>query len=1004
MTDATETRPPEDVRPRETDDDSDEGTDPDFHIVGVGASAGGLEALINFFESMSSDGGMAFVVVQHLSPDHKSLMGELLAKHTDMDILPVTDGMTVRPNCIYLPPPQKNLNLFNGSLLLTNPPPNRGLNLPIDVFFCSLAEDQEENAIGIILSGTGSDGTRGIQAIKKAGGMVMVQDEQTAKFDGMPRSAIQTGLVDYVLRPGEMPDTLLSFTRHPLIAGKRRESSSIASQETDMTKIIAMLRSKTGVDFTYYKQSTIIRRIERRMGIVQCVTLSEYLTHLYETPEEVGALYKDLLIGVTKFYRDRDDFDYLREKVIPVLFENNRMDKRIRVWVAGCSTGEEAYTIAILLQDYMDVIGEQYEIKVFATDIDQDAIEKASLGHYSAGIATDLSPRLLDRFFNKTEDGYAVKRHVREQVIFAIQNVLRDPPFTKLDLITCRNLLIYLQNNLQRDVLHIFDFALKDGGHLFLGTSESVGDMSDRFVAVDRKVKIFTHRGSGPPPIQGSMRVRGGRKRGEPAAGMGGGIATGRPAQAGVRGQLEAQERYYQEIINRLASLCVIVSEEGELIETFGDPSGFLRISTGKTNFNITRMVPRQVGLALTTAVRNAIKDRREVVYRDVRAEENDETRLVTLRVAPMPVNGSEVKKALVAFEPGGADRPGGHGAVDFASEGEKDQRLIDMEREIQFTRENLQATIEELQTANEELQATNEELLASNEELQSTNEELNSVNEELNTVNAEYQTKIVELTELNNDMDNLFRSTDIGTIFLDPELRIRKFTPAVTRTVNLLRQDMGRPLSDLSGPILDEIREDVRNVLRSGEKIERDIRGEADVWYLVRVLPYLDQNERRGGVVITLVDITDQKQAEIAFQMQYDLLRRVLETSPAATLMVNREGEISFINRAAEALLEADGRPLRGRPLDAPDIGLTDLDGTPLRRGMGPLEMLDAPDRQNERHVLQIRRDGGRETVFSVTGNLVVNERREVDGAVFKFEKIAHKDGNLDPAEVPDE
>lgn len=998
MTESKEPQSPAELPTSETDASGGEETDPDFHIVGVGASAGGLEALINFFESMSSDGGMAFVVVQHLSPDHKSLMGELLAKHTDMEILPVTDGMTVRPNCIYLPPPQKNLNLFNGSLLLTNPPPNRGLNLPIDVFFCSLAEDQEENAIGIILSGTGSDGTRGIQAIKKAGGMVMVQDEQTAKFDGMPRSAIQTGLVDYVLRPGDMPDTLLSFTRHPLIAGKRREPSAIASQETDMTKIIAMLRSKTGVDFTYYKQSTIIRRIERRMGIVQCVTLSEYLAYLYENPEEVGALYKDLLIGVTKFYRDRDDFDYLREKVIPVLFENNRIDKRIRVWVAGCSTGEEAYTIAILLQDYMDVIGEHYEVKVFATDIDQDAIEKASLGHYSAGIATDLSPRLLDRFFNKTEDGYAVKRHIREQVIFAIQNVLRDPPFTKLDLITCRNLLIYLQNNLQRDVLHIFDFALKDGGYLFLGTSESVGDMSDRFTPVDRKVKIFTHRGSGPPPIQGSMRVRGGQKRGEPAPALG----TGRPGQTGIRGQLEAQERYYQEIINRLTPLCVIVNEEGELIETFGDPSGFLRLSTGKTNFNITRMVPRQVGLALTTAIRNAIKDRREVIYRDIRAEENDETQMVSVRVVPMPANGSEVKKALVTFEPGGADRPGGNGVVDFASESEKDQRLIDMEREIQFTRENLQATIEELQTANEELQATNEELLASNEELQSTNEELNSVNEELNTVNAEYQTKIVELTELNNDMDNLFRSTDIGTIFLDQELRIRKFTPAVTRTINLLRQDMGRPISDLSGHILDEIREDVRTVLRRGEKIERDIRGEEDVWYLVRILPYLDQNERRGGVVITLVDITDQKQAEIAFQMQYDLLRRVLETSPAATLMVNRKGEISFINRAAEALLEANGRPLRGRSLDAPDIGLTDLDGIPLNREEGGLlEMLEVPDLQNERYVLKIQRDGGRETVFSVTGNLVVNERREVDGAVFKFEKIAHKDASFDATEA---
>ena len=972
-----------------------------FHIVGVGASAGGLEALIQFFEAMPSDTGMAFVVVQHLSPDHKSLMGELLAKHTRMEILPVTDGMKVRPDCIHLPPPQKNLNLFNGSLLMTPSPAHRGLNLPIDVFFRSLAEDQEENAIGIILSGTGSDGTRGIQAIKKAGGMVMVQDERSAKFDGMPRSAIQTGMVDYVLPPGDMPETLLGFTRHPLIAGKRRESSPIASEETDMTKIVAMLRSRTGVDFTYYKQSTVIRRIERRMGIVGCVALSAYLAYLRENPEEVGALYKDLLIGVTKFYRDRDDFDYLREKVIPKIFENNREEKRIRVWVAGCSTGEEAYTIAILLQDYMDLMGTQYEIKVFATDIDRDAIEKASLGHYSAGIATDLNPRLLDRFFDKTEDGYAVKRHVREQVIFAIQNVLRDPPFTKLDLITCRNLLIYLQNNLQRDVLHIFDFALKDRGYLFLGTSESVGEMNDRFAAVDRKVKIFSHRGAGPPPIQGTLRLRGGRRRtGAPAAMP---AEPERKKDAGLRGQIQAQERYYQEIINRLAPLCVIVNESCDLVETFGDPAGFLRLSPGKPSFNIARMVPPQVGLALNTAVRNAIKEHREVIYRDIRVEENEETRMVAIRVTPMEVDGSEAKKALVVFESGGPADAGGGEAADFSPDGVKDQRLIDLEREVLFTRENLQATIEELQTANEELQATNEELLASNEELQSTNEELNSVNEELNTVNAEYQSKILELTELNNDLDNLFRSTDIGTIFLDRDLRIRKFTPAVTRTVNLLRQDMGRPLSDLSGHILDEIREDVRRVLQEGDKVERDIRGEAEVWYLVRILPYLDQNEQRGGVVITLVDISDQKQAEIAFRMQYDLLRRVLETSPAATLMVDREGGISFINRAAEVLLGVEGRSLRGRRLDDPEIGLRNPEGVPLDRRGGPLEMLDDPDLQSERYVLGIEGDGGRETVFGVTGNLVVNERKEVDGAVFKFEHIACKPGKPAPTESSD-
>lgn len=473
-----------------------------YYIIGIGASAGGLEALVNFFHNMPSDSGMAFVVVQHLSPDYKSLMDELLARHTNMEIIKITDGMTIMPDRIYLLPPKKNLTIFNRQLLLTTPDPALPFNLPIDFFFRSLAEDQEEKSVGIILSGTGSDGSRGIQAIKKAGGMVMVQDEQSAKFDGMPRSAIGTGLADYVEIPEKMPEIILSFISHPLIAGTSRNIAEFSQDETEMAKLIAMIRTRTGVDFSFYKQATIQRRIERRMGMSQTVNLRGYLKYINEHNEEIDALYRDMLIGVTRFFRDKDEFDYLKKNIIPVLFKNCLKNKIIRAWVAGCSTGEEAFTIAILLYDYMLSLKDHYEIKVFATDIDNDAIIKAGHGIYPEGIAADMDPVFLDKYFDRTAEGFRVKRHIRELVIFARQNILKDPPFTKIDIITCRNLLIYLRTRLQKDVLALFHFALKDKGYLFLGPSESVGDASDYFLAEHRSVKVFLHKGQGIPPVR----------------------------------------------------------------------------------------------------------------------------------------------------------------------------------------------------------------------------------------------------------------------------------------------------------------------------------------------------------------------------------------------------------------------------------------------------------------------------------------------------------------------
>ncbi len=974
-----------------TDEESEAETENPLYIVGLGASAGGLEALVTFFEHMPNDSGMAFVVVQHLSPDHKSLMDELLGRHTRMEVLQVKDGMAVKANRIYLLPPKKNMILFNRKLLLTEPNHRRGLNLPIDIFFRSLAEDREEKAVGIILSGTGSDGTRGIYAVKQAGGMVMVQDDANAKFDGMPKSAIATGLVDFIRTPERMPEVLINYVSHPLITRKKAAGAEFNANDTDLTKIIALLRSRKAVDFTYYKPSTVIRRIQRRIGIAQMENLGSYLIHLQENPDEIDALFKDLLIGVTRFFRDREEFGFLRERVIPELFQNNHDTRKIRIWVAGCSTGEEAFTIAILLQDYMDTNREAYEVKIFATDIDKDSLEKGSMGYYPDGIAADMDPALLERYFTKTGEGFKVKRQIREMVIFAYQNILKDPPFTKLDLITCRNLLIYLQPRLQRDALSLFHFALKDGGYMFLGTSESVGSLSEHFLSIDGNVKIFRHKGSGEPPLRNVMKYSS-----PPAFSVG--EARSEIQTPGLsmvpKKKLEAQERYYQELINELAPACAVVKENGELIETFGNPERFLSARRGKATYDIRKMILPELSLAITTGIRNSLKEGREIGYQNLRVTVGGQTRFVDLRFIPLHRGEIETPTVMIVFNEVHDDNRDPAEAAERTVGAAPDPQILDLEKEIQFTRENLQATIEELQTANEELQATNEELLASNEELQSTNEELNSVNEELNTVNAEYQTKIKELTELNNDLDNLIRCTEIGTIFLDGQLRIRKFTPAVTREVNLMEQDIGRPLADLSAPMITEVEEEARQVLRTAVRIDKTVFFPPETWFLVQILPYLDEKGIIGGVVITLMNISFQKKAEKAFQKQYEVLRRVVETSPAAIVMVNREGRIDFVNPQAEKTLDISREMLDEMRIDAPALKWVDLDDAVFSRGNNPFTLFLKSGGENGKFVIRRLREGGGEIVLNATGSPMFNDKGEVDGAVFRFDELARKNG----------
>lgn len=830
------------------------------YVVGIGASAGGLEALERFFDHMPPDTGMAFVVVPHLSPDFKSLMGELLSKRTRMPVRQITDGIAVEANTIYVIPPRKNMIITGGRLNLSAIESSHGLNLPIDIFFRSLAEDLNDRAIGIVLSGTGSDGTRGIRAIKEAGGVVMVQDDTTAKFDGMPRSAIATGLADHVLPPEEMPQKLLNFTRYP--QGMESTSPALLFRPDDnLGEIFSLLRNRHGLDFSQYKSAMVARRIERRMIIHQLEDLGRYLSLLRESPEELKKLYTELLIHVTAFFRDADAFTRVGTLVVRKLIEQAAPEETIRVWVPACSTGEEPYSLAMLFHEEQQALGKPVDVKIFATDVDEQAVEQAGRGVFPASIASDLSDGRLDRFFIRHGDTYQISPQLRKTVIFAPHNVVKDPPFTKIDLIACRNLLIYLQPELQKKVLSMFQFALNPRGYLFLGASETVGELSGDFEALDTKWRIYQkcrptrltldHRSA----LMGAMRNH---------PGMGGDVS----AQMRSLPAESVLNRAYDTLIADYAPPSLLVNEKHELLYVFGDASRFLHIPPGKPIQDVLRMVSDDLAVVLATAMHKALAESAEVAYQNIHFKESDRSLRVNLRVKPLPRrrfdDKSGEKLLLVTFQERSPSESPASSPEVLDAEGISNLRIADIEQELRQTRENLQATIEELETSNEELQATNEELLAANEELQGTNEELQSVNEELFTVNVEYQKKIAELTEANNDIDNLFRITNIGKIFLDRDGCIRKFTPAVVPTVNLLEHDVGRPIEHISHNLVDQdLAAAVREVLAGGEPITREVRTRNGEWLLMRVLPYRVETRSGEGVIVTFVNISDLKRSE---------------------------------------------------------------------------------------------------------------------------------------------
>lgn len=853
------------------------------HYIGIGASAGGLEALQDLFANTPSDTGVAYIVVQHLSPDYESMMPELLSRHSRMPIQQITDSTEIHSDHIYLMPPRKNMMIADGKLLLTDAMPEQPPQMPIDFFFKSLAQNYGHRAVGIILSGTGSDGTRGIKALKEEGGLVIVQEPSSAKFDGMPRSALNTGLADLTLVASEMGDNLVRFFKHPYIAGTQPSRSEDEEDNQVYDDIFKLLKRQSSINFSQYKASTVARRIERRLGINQLNGLNAYHRLLLESPKELQVLSKELLIGVTRFFRDAEIFDYINNRVVPDLVASAMgRDQSLRIWVAGCSTGEEAYSLAILFREYIEKENLDCKVSIFATDVDSNAIAEASTGLYSEDIQFDMSEERLEKYFEARPGGFQIVRSIRESVIFATHNMLEDPPFSNIDLVTCRNVLIYFQQGAQKRVLSSLFFALRYKGYLWLGPSESMGDLKSHFDQVSDRNKLFQKISNQRVPI-------GSTPPGITLPGKSASPVSMQPfnnvarASKAVSGPLSlVQDR----LLKQFVPACIVLNDTFEAIHVYGDVSLYVRpMGAGKVSNNINDIIHEDLSVAVSTALYRCEKCQEDIFYTDVilrneksedlninlsvlivRSGERDSPVTTTNYVIQFQINEDAekvVEKSGVAFDPQESSR----------------QRIMDLEAELIKKQEHLQVTIEELETTNEELQSANEELMSANEELQSTNEELQSVNEELYTVNSEYQEKITQLTELNDDLDSVINATNIGIVFLDEALSIRKFTEVANQYIHLMASDVGRPLHHISHDLkYDELINDVASVSANGGAIERAVYTRNDSAVLVRILPYRNSGGRVSrGVVITLTNISRQRFVEAALERAQSQLRDVV-------------------------------------------------------------------------------------------------------------------------------
>ncbi|MCC7374511.1 MAG: PAS domain-containing protein [Verrucomicrobiales bacterium] len=869
-------------------------------VVGVGASAGGLEALGKLFAAMPLRSGLACVVVQHLSPDYKSFMVELLSKRTAIPVLRAEHGMEVEPDRIYLIPPGKHLKIAKRRLQLVSVDNDHRLHLPIDVFFRSLAEDQGAKAVGIVLSGTGSDGTMGIRAIKDVGGLVLVQSETSAQFDGMPRSAIATGLADLILPPEEMPRKLLQYLRHPFVA-RAEAATERLGDDPSLQQVFAILRERCGVDFSGYKRATIDRRIERRMSINQIQHLVDYCRHLEASPREATMLFHELLICVTRFFRDGAAWEYLGRNILPELTKRASKDRTLRLWVPACSTGEEAYSLAMLLAEAPAPEGTAWDIKIFATDIAREALETASQGVYPESVVADLPPALLAKYFVKRPDGYQVATSLRKMVVFARHDLLKDPPFTRLDLVSCRNVLIYFQQPVQRRVLDMFHFALKPDSFMLLGPSEALGELSGLFRTVSVRHKVYQCRSSlRRPRWEGSHTpVR------RPS-----GTSEMVPAVRPVSGQGQLLESIHRKLIAEHVPPCLVVDEANEVLHLLGPVGQYLEPAPGAFGRDLFRLLPAGLSAAVAGALKKASRAKGEFIYDNVRCQIGGATRYLRLRVSPVEVPGtSSLPLRLLFIEEKTPPKAGKGQSEDFDAARSDRDHIKDLEQELADTRESLQATIEELESSNEELQTANEEMLAANEELQSTNEELQSVNEELHTVNTENQNRIEELTDLTNDINNLLASSHVGTMLVDNSMRIRRASSALFVITALTEEDIGAPIETAARLLrFPDLAKHASEVLEKRIHEEWQLDQPDGRTLLLRLAPYLTETGEVRGLVVTVIDITRRRQAERSLSESESRTRGIIDAFPANIAVVDLEGTIRCVNHAWEDFARTNG------------------------------------------------------------------------------------------------
>ncbi|PIQ22372.1 MAG: hypothetical protein COW65_03580 [Cytophagales bacterium CG18_big_fil_WC_8_21_14_2_50_42_9] len=873
----------------------------DPYVIGIGASAGGLQALDSLFKNVPRD-SVAYVIVQHLAPEHRSILTEILKKYSNLTFTEAQHDQPVQMNYVYIVPTGKYLTIEYNHLKLTDRSAERSSSRTIDNFLKSLAQDKGPKAIGIILSGTGSDGSEGVLAIKKHGGLVLVQDPETAKFDGMPRSALNTGKVDFVLPPELMPDEIFNYVK--VVPLTQRLTEVVQSEEPAFQNILDLVRDRTGSDFTYYKRPTLIRRISRRMAITNTSSFVNYLDYLQLHPEEVETLSKEFLIGVTKFFRDAEAFDVIAKQVLPNIVEGKNAGEQLRIWVAACASGEEAYSLAILVREYLDLINKELEVKVFASDIDRDAIDSAGTGIYPEGSLTEIPAEYREKYFVEEEGKFRIAPRIRRMVIFAQHNVINDPPFSRMDLVSCRNMLIYLSPQLQNKVIGKFHYALQVGGYLFLGPSESLGEFTD-FAEVHKKWRIF--RNTTPARTLGleSFTTFKGInfKKTEIELPL-----RNRDLTPRQKILVRLSEILNDAVLEEFSFAAVWVDENYDVLHSFGDYRKYLTLPETQFTYNILKMVPPDMALNLGAALRRAVRDKEKVNITGIPVRKDQTIRYFNLVVKPYFSEKKLYERfILVLFHEETSQEITTNAPLIMSNEIHFESRVHELEIELQNSKEDLQGVVEELETSNEELQSTNEELLSSNEELQSANEELQSLNEELNTINAEHQYKIKMLMELDDDLNNFFRSSDIGQIFIDRHLVIRRFTPATTQLINLIETDIGRPIIQITHNINHpDFMEDIRNVINHSVILEREVQDKNGIWFLMRILPYITLDRLHDGAIILFVNIHELKNLHL-------MQASILDSSPNAILTLKAvpnniniivDFECTLLNSRAEEIL----------------------------------------------------------------------------------------------------